>query len=204
MNTADGQPAQHQPGFAAGIDAVEPAASAPPPAPPRRASAAFMLRHPARWLALGLGSGLSRVAPGTVGTLWAWVAFLVLDPWLSDGAWAVVLALACLVGVWACARTAQELGTADPGQIVWDEIVAFWIVLWLVTPAGFWVQAAAFGLFRWFDIAKPGPVGWADRLLDGRTSPWARGLGILLDDLVAAACTLLVMALGVAAWQAIA
>ena len=56
--------------------------------PPRRATAAFMRQHPARWIALGFGSGLSPIAPGTVGTLWAWVAFLVLDPWLNATGWA--------------------------------------------------------------------------------------------------------------------
>ena len=173
------------------------AESAGEPAP-RRATAGFMLRHPARWLALGFGSGLSRLAPGTVGTLWAWVAFLMLDPWLDDAAWAWLIGVSLLVGVWACARTAQDLGLADPGQIVWDEIVAFWIVLWMITPAGFWVQLAAFLLFRYFDAAKPGPVGWADRCLHDRPQPWVRGLGILFDDLVAAGCTLMVMAMVVA------
>jgi phosphatidylglycerophosphatase A len=157
-----------------------------------------MLRHPARWLALGFGSGLSRVAPGTVGTLWAWVAFVVLDPWIGDAGWAWLIGLGLVVGVWACTLTARDLGLADPSPIVWDEIVAFWIVLWLVTPAGFWLQAAAFGLFRYFDAAKPGPVGWADRCLHDRPQAWARGLGILFDDLVAAGCTLMVIALGVA------
>ena len=60
---------------------------------PRRVSARFMLGHPARWLGLGFGSGLSPVAPGTVGTLWAWAAFAVADPWLSDAQWGWVIAL---------------------------------------------------------------------------------------------------------------
>jgi hypothetical protein len=49
------------------------------------------------------------------------------------------------------------MGVADPGSIVWDEIVAFWMVLWLAMPMGFWGQLAAFALFRYFDAAKPGP-----------------------------------------------
>ncbi|MCB1999169.1 MAG: phosphatidylglycerophosphatase A, partial [Rhodoferax sp.] len=89
------------------------------------------------------------------------------------------------------------------GSIVWDEIAAFWLVLWLVMPAGFVAQLVAFVLFRVFDAAKPGPVGWADRLFHGvnpATDPaaWRKaGLGIMLDDLVAAFCTLLV----IAAWH---
>ncbi|OGB04357.1 MAG: phosphatidylglycerophosphatase A [Burkholderiales bacterium RIFCSPHIGHO2_12_FULL_69_20] len=157
-----------------------------------------MLGHPARWLALGFGSGLSPVAPGTVGTLWAWAAFVIFDRFLSDGQWAAVIALSLPLGWWACTRTAQHLRTADPGVIVWDEVVAFWIVLWLVMPAGLLAQAVAFGLFRYFDAAKPGPVGWADRLCKlrpGQAIGWRQGFGILFDDLVAALCTLLVIAL---------
>ena len=72
------------------------------------------------------------------------------------------------------------------------------VVLWLVMPTGFWGQAVAFVLFRFFDAAKPGPVGWADRrfkLAPGQTIGWRQGFGILFDDLVAALCTLLVIAL---------
>jgi phosphatidylglycerophosphatase A len=170
-------------------------------AAPRRATAGFMLRHPARWLALGFGSGLSPRAPGTVGTLWAWAAFLVLDVWLGPAAWAALIAAAFAVGWWACARTAREMAVADPGQIVWDEVVAFWLVLWLVMPAGFWMQLLAFALFRYFDAAKPGPVRWADRLFKFSRSDAAIGFGILFDDLVAAGCTLMTLALGVALWR---
>ena len=174
------------------------AADIPVDSKPRRASAAFMRGHLARWIALGFGSGLSPVAPGTVGTLWAWAAYLVLDHWLSTQGWALVIAGSALVGAWACTRTAQHLGVADPGAIVWDEVLAFWIVLWLLMPAGLWTQFMAFLLFRFFDAAKPGPVGWADRhfkLRAGETIGWRQGLGILADDLVAAALTLFVLAL---------
>ena len=163
-----------------------------------------MLRHPARWMALGFGSGLAPKAPGTVGTLWAWVAFLVLDRWLDDAAWAWVLAGGFVLGWWACTRTAQHLGVGDPGAIVWDEILAFWLVLWLWMPAGFIGQLAAFALFRFFDAVKPPPVGWADRrykLRPGTAIGWREGFGILFDDLVAAFCTLMVLALWTVAWN---
>jgi len=165
---------------------------------PRRASLGFMLRHPARPIALGFGAGLSPKAPGTVGTLWAWLTFWLFRENLGELQCALVLGLSFLVGWWACTETARHLAVADPGAIVWDEVLAFWIVLWLVTPAGFWAQAAAFGLFRYFDAAKPGPVAWADELFKPRRGApigWLQGLGILLDDLVAALCTLLVIAL---------
>jgi phosphatidylglycerophosphatase A len=173
-------------------------------AAPVRPRVGFMLRHPARWLALGFGSGLSPKAPGTVGTLWAWVSFLVLDTWLTDVLWGVVLLAAFAIGIWACTRTAQDLRTADPGAIVWDEIVAFWAVLWLVMPTGFWGQLGAFVLFRYFDAAKPGPVRWADQLFkprQGASIGWQQGFGILWDDVVAAACTVLVIALWARVWN---
>ena len=182
------------------VTAAATAAVNAPLAAPRRASAGFMLRHPARWLALGFGSGLSPLAPGTVGTLWGWAAFVIANPFLSEGQWAGVIGISLLLGWWACTRTAQHLGVADPGAIVWDEVVAIWIVLWLVMPTGLLGQLLAFALFRYFDAAKPGPVGWADRLCKlrpGQAIGWRQGFGILFDDLVAALCTLLVIAL----WQ---
>ena len=162
----------------------------------RRASLRFMLQHPAHAIALGFGSGLAPKAPGTAGTLWAWAAFLLLDRWLGPLGWAPWLALALPLGIWACTLCARHLGTADPGAIVWDEIVAFWLVLWTLAPAGWLLQLLAFALFRFFDAAKPGPVRWADRLFKvqaGEPIGWPQGFGILLDDLVAAACTLLVL-----------
>ena len=158
----------------------------------------FLFAHPAHPIALGFGSGLAPRAPGTVGTLWAWLVFWLFREGFSDTQLALVLAAALAIGWWACTATARHLGSADPGAIVWDEVVAFWLVLWLVTPAGFWAQAVAFVLFRFFDAAKPGPVAWADRLFKARggAAPgWAQGFGILFDDLVAALCTLLVIAL---------
>ena len=166
----------------------------------RRPSVRFMLSHPAHGLALGFGSGLSPRAPGTVGTLWAWAAFLVASAWLSPAQWGWVILASLPLGWWACTRTAQHLGIADPGAIVWDEVLAFWLILWLIMPTGFWGQAVAFGLFRYFDAAKPGPVGWADwryKLQPGQAIGWRQGWGILFDDLVAALCTLLVIAI----WQ---
>ena len=172
-----------------------------PEASPRKADARFLCAHPAHAIALGFGAGLSPVAPGTVGTLWAWLAFVVLDRWLGDAGWALLLGGGTLVGVWACTLTARHLHDADPSAIVCDEILAFWCVLWLVMPVGFLGQCAAFALFRFFDAAKPGPVGWADARFKRPRRPgaigWRQGVGVLADDAVAALCTVLVIAL----WQ---
>ena len=169
--------------------------------PAIRPSWAFMRSNPWHILALGAGAGLSPKAPGTAGTLWAWAAFVLLQRFdLSDRAWAALLAASMVLGVSACAITARNLRMLDPGSIVWDEIAAFWLVLWLIGPVGFLGQLAAFALFRYFDAAKPGPVAWADGLfhsVDPRADRFAwqkAGFGIMLDDLVAAGCTLLVIA----------
>jgi len=155
----------------------------------------FLLAHPAHFIALGAGSGLARVAPGTSGTLWAWVAFLFMDPWLNDIGWASVIVLGFLIGWWACTVTARHMGVADSGHIVWDEVIAFWLVLWMVSPIGLLAQFAAFALFRLLDSVKVGPMAWADRHFKG-FGPRG-GFGILFDDILAAFCTLLLFA----AWR---
>jgi phosphatidylglycerophosphatase A len=169
---------------------------------PVRPTAAFMFGHPARCIALGFGSGLAPKAPGTFGTLWAWAVFAFIAPWMTDLAWALLIGGGTLVGWWACTRTARDMGTPDPSAVVWDEVVAFWLILWLIGPVGFIGQAVAFGLFRFFDAAKPGPVGWADRRFKAARDAsgayrigGSQGFGILFDDFVAAGCTLLVIAL---------
>ena len=184
-------------------EASVPAPHPPLHAAPRRATLRFMLANPLHALALGFGSGLSPKAPGTVGTLWAWLAFLVLQPRLgARGAGPCCWPGASSSAAGPARSRRARLGLADPGCIVWDEVIAFWLVLWLVMPAGLLAQGVAFALFRFFDAAKPGPVAWADALFKPRHGAdralqigWAQGLGIMLDDLVAALCTLLVIAL---------
>jgi phosphatidylglycerophosphatase A len=153
----------------------------------------FLFNHPAHLIALGFGSGLSRFAPGTAGTLWAWLVFALVQPYMNNTAWAVLIALSLPVGWWACTVTARHMQVQDPGAVVWDEVVAFWLILWLVMPTGFVGQLVAFALFRFFDAVKLGPVAWADKSFKGFGA--RGGFGIMFDDLVAAFCALLVIAL---------
>jgi phosphatidylglycerophosphatase A len=173
----------------------KPAAHVLSTAAPRRPTARFMLAHPAHLIALGFGAGLSPLAPGTAGTLWAWLAFVVMAPWFSPLQMGLLIAAASLLGWWASTVTAKNMGVADPGSIVWDEVAAFWLILWLITPASIWGQLAAFVLFRFFDAVKFGPMAWADKRFKG--FGWRGGFGIMLDDFAAAFCTLLV----IAAWS---
>lgn len=141
---------------------------------------------PSRFIAFGFGSGVLRPGPGTWGTLVGWLLWVLLLQHVSDSAIAVILILSFAIGCWACQRAGDDLGVPDHSGMNWDEIVAFWLVLWL-SPTGFIAQLCAFGLFRFFDIIKPPPVRCVDRRLSG-------GFGVMFDDIVAALYALLVMA----------
>ncbi len=142
------------------------------------------LGTPTGFLAFGFGSGLSPIAPGTVGSLAALVLALplaALPLWLG----LAVVVLAFFVGIQLCGETARRLGVHDYGGIVWDEFVGMWLVLVLLPFEALW-WLAAFLLFRLFDVLKPWPIGWLDRRIHG-------GLGIMLDDGLAAVYALIVL-----------
>ena len=143
------------------------------------------LRTPAGFLAFGLGSGLSRYAPGTVGTVvavpFAWL-LMQMPPALY---WAALAAL-FLLGVWLCGAASRMLGRHDPGNIVWDEMVGYWLTVALLPMTwGWWL--AGFVAFRLFDILKPWPIRRLERAVGG-------GLGIMLDDVLAAVYAMLILA----------
>jgi len=134
-------------------------------------------RDPGHVLAFGFGSGLLPRAPGTWGT----VAAIPLYWILSHYNWQVYLLvtiMAFFLGIYVCGRTASILGVHDDARIVWDEIVGYLLTMFLI-PAGWFWMAAGFGLFRLFDIWKPQPIRWIDSRVTG-------GLGIMLDDVLAA------------------
>lgn len=147
----------------------------------------FLLRHPAHFIALGLGAGLAPVAPGTFGTLVAIPIAAVLRTQFSEGVFVATIVVLALLGVWAAQVTGEHLGVPDHGAIVWDEVVAFLLVLYFVGADGVRI-AAAFVVFRFFDIVKPPPIRQLDAALKN-------GFGVMVDDLVAAGYTLLVLAL---------
>jgi phosphatidylglycerophosphatase A len=157
-----------------------------------RPSGGFMLRHPAHLIALGLGSGLSPIMPGTVGTIYGWLTFHLLTHWLLPISWLWYLPLSFLLGVWACTLTAKHMGVPDHGAMVWDEIVAFWLVLLMIGPTTFGGELGAFLLFRFFDMVKPPPIRNID--LRFKRLDWWGGFGVMLDDILAAFYTLLCIA----------
>ena len=151
-----------------------------------RPSWRFLLSHPAHLVAFGFGLGLMPVAPGTWGTLLALPIYWLVSPRLEPVEYLLMLAVLFALGVWVCEVTGRAIGVSDHGGMVWDETVAFLLVLFFV-PATLPWQAAAFLLFRLFDILKPPPIRYYERTFKS-------GFGVMLDDLVAAFYTLLVFA----------
>ncbi|MDR0717197.1 MAG: phosphatidylglycerophosphatase A [Azoarcus sp.] len=146
-----------------------------------------LLRHPVHLVSLGFGSGLSPVAPGTAGTLAAWLLYAPLRAPFSETVFLFLLLAGFLAGIPAAQYTGRILGVADHGAIVWDEMVATWLVLFFVPATLIW-QAIAVALFRLFDILKPPPIRQADR-------HFKNGFGVMFDDLLAAVYTLLTLAI---------
>ena len=147
----------------------------------------FLLRHPAHFIALGFGAGLVPVASGTFGTLLAIPIAAVLRTYLSDALFGAAIVMLALVGVWAAQVAGRNLGVSDHGSIVWDEVVAFLVVLFFV-GGEVWRVAVAFAVFRFFDIVKPPPIRQLDRT-------FKNGVGVMADDLLAAGYTLVVLAI---------
>ncbi|MGP4973762.1 phosphatidylglycerophosphatase A [Psychrobacter alimentarius] len=160
---------------------------------------ASMIDRMVYWLGLGLGSGLPRRAPGTWGTIGG---LIVAIPLLSLGflPFLLITILSCFIGIWICGRTSELMKGHDDPHIVWDEWAGMWLTLlpfsyMSVTADNFWQYISqpsslaalllAFVLFRFFDIIKPPPIGWADRKVAG-------GLGVMLDDIIAGVMALIV------------
>ena len=143
------------------------------------------LTTPSGLLAFGFGSGLSPFAPGTMGTLVAIPFIFALKSLGTPGFW-IALLLLFLLGIWLCDQVSRKLGVHDHGGIVWDEMVGYWLSMAFVPLQWQWLLAA-FVLFRFFDIVKPWPIRQLDQKVSG-------GFGIMIDDIVAALFTIIILA----------
>ena len=136
------------------------------------------LTNPIHLLAVGLGSGMSPIMPGTMGSAMAiplWLLFNGLQPYLY---W-VLIVVAFIFGCFLCQKTSDDTHTHDSGHIVWDEFVGMWITLFFIPQISVLWVAIAFVAFRVFDMAKPWPIRWFDKRVQG-------GFGIMVDDVIAA------------------
>jgi phosphatidylglycerophosphatase A len=144
--------------------------------------------HPAALIATGFGTGLLPIGPGSWGSLAALLSGWFMIAYAGQAVLAAAALIAFAVGWWASARVAQASGLADPRFIVIDEIAAQWLVL-LATPLEHRWYAAAFLLFRLFDILKPWPIRVIERRVAG-------GLGVMLDDVMAALYAVVLLLIG--------
>ena len=145
----------------------------------------FLIKHPSHFLALGFGAGLSKKAPGTLGTLVGIPIYLLISSY-SFSIQMMMALLFTIVGIFICNQTAQALKVKDPSAIVWDEISSFFLMLVIAHPLLNPLKIfELFVLFRIFDIWKPFPINYLDKHVGG-------GLGIMLDDYVAAFFALLI------------
>ncbi len=140
------------------------------------------LSNPWHLLALGFGSGLSPIMPGTMGTLAA-IPFYLLLVQLPLTVYLAITVIAGVIGIKICGKTAGDMGVHDHGSIVWDEFVGFWLAMAFVPVVSWQWVLAGFIIFRIFDMAKPWPIGWIDRHVHG-------GFGIMIDDIVAGIMTI--------------
>lgn len=134
-------------------------------------------QNPVYFIAFGFGSGLSPIAPGTCGTLAAIPLYGLLSS-CSSLVYILVTCVAFVLGIKVSDIVSRDLGEHDYKGIVWDEMVGYWLTMFMV-PKGLLWAIAGFLLFRLFDIWKPWPISFIDRRVQG-------GLGIMLDDVLAA------------------
>ena len=146
----------------------------------------WLVKRPVCFIGFGFGTGLAPKAPGTFGTLPAlFIAGLLLGCGLGKFGLAVLSVILFFIGIWICDVTERSIGVHDYGGIVWDEIAAMMLVLACV-PQGLGWWLAAFAAFRFFDAVKPPPIKWFDQRVSG-------GLGVMLDDLIAAVFSIAVV-----------
>lgn len=134
------------------------------------------LGNPVHFMALGFGTGLAPVMPGTFGTLAAF-PFLMAFPYITIAGQLLLTLAVCLLGFWLCDKTARDMQIHDHPAIVWDEVAGMMITM-LAVPITLPNLVVGFALFRLFDITKPWPIRYFDKQVHG-------GIGIMLDDIVA-------------------
>lgn len=142
-----------------------------------------VFKNPIHCIACGFGIGLLP-APGTFGTLFGLFIAWLIHP-LPIVAYVVIVILLNLLGIWLCGRTNHDFGTEDHPAAVFDEIAAFPIVM-IGIPFHWYYVLLGFVLFRFFDIFKPGPIGWIEKKVTG-------GVGVMLDDIAAALASLVIL-----------
>ncbi len=149
-------------------------------------------KYPLHWLAYGLGAGLVPVMPGTFGSLVGIGIYWLLSR-AGAAAYAGVVAVLALFGIFICGRTARDLGAIDPSVIVWDEVIGMLIAGYLLPRDWRWI-AAGFVLFRLFDVWKPYPIAAVE-------DAFGVGTSIMADDVLAAIYVFAILQLSYRGWR---
>ncbi|WP_455482727.1 phosphatidylglycerophosphatase A family protein [Haemophilus parahaemolyticus] len=138
------------------------------------------LKNPVHFLAIGFGSGLLKPAPGTWGTLAGLMLSILLWNITQSNLFFIFLTVISFIwGCYLCQKTSNDLGVHDDGRIVWDEIVAIFLMFAFLPEYNWFAYILTFISFRIFDILKPYPIRYFDEKLES-------GLGIMVDDILAA------------------
>ncbi|WP_448907203.1 phosphatidylglycerophosphatase A family protein [Haemophilus parahaemolyticus] len=138
------------------------------------------LKNPVHFLAIGFGSGLLKPAPGTWGTLAGLMLSILLWNITQSNLFFIFLTVISFIfGCYLCQKTSNDLGVHDDGRIVWDEIVAIFLMFAFLPEYNWFTYILTFISFRIFDILKPYPIRYFDEKLES-------GLGIMVDDILAA------------------
>ena len=138
------------------------------------------LNNPVHFLAIGFVSGLLKPAPGTWGTLAGLMLSILLWNITQSNLFFIFLAVISFIfGCYLCQKTSNDLGVHDDGRIVWDEIVAIFLMFAFLPEYNWFTYILTFISFRIFDILKPYPIRYFDEKLES-------GLGIMVDDILAA------------------
>jgi phosphatidylglycerophosphatase A len=140
--------------------------------------------NPIHFIACAFGFGALPWAPGTWATL-ATIPIIIALKHFPDWVYLLITFAMILAGIYVCGVTNRDFGTEDHPACAWDEMASFPLVMFIV-PLTFWHVVIAVVLFRFFDILKPWPIRWLDRHIHG-------GLGVMLDDVVAAIFSWLIM-----------
>ncbi|OCQ52871.1 Phosphatidylglycerophosphatase A [Photorhabdus australis subsp. thailandensis] len=143
------------------------------------------MSNPWHLLATGFGSGLSPIMPGTMGSVASipfWLLLMQFPEWIC---WLAII-VGMLFGIMICQRTSDDMKVHDHGSIVWDEFIGMWITLMAIPVISWQWVLTGFIVFRIFDMWKPWPIRWFDRYVHG-------GLGIMLDDIIAAAFSFVIV-----------
>ena len=141
-------------------------------------------KYPVHLLAYGFGTGLSPVAPGTIGSL-VGIPLVWLMASLAPPVYAAITAAMFIAGIFICGQTARDIGAVDPGAIVFDEIVGFMVAMYMMPATGPWLLAG-FLVYRVFDIWKPWPIHLVEEKL-------GLGTAIMVDDVIAGLYTLAIL-----------